>query len=80
MRASVLAGGNASPVLDPSEDVLDLVALEVEILVVAILGLAVVAWRDARGDAAFGKRLPEQVAVIVFVREQFLGAGKRGEQ
>lgn len=41
MRAAVVAGGDASPVLDPGEDVLDLVALAVEDLVVVILDLAI---------------------------------------
>ena len=41
MGASVVAGCDTAPVLDPGEDVLDLVALAVEGLVVVILDLAV---------------------------------------
>ena len=41
MRASVVPGGNAPPVLDPSEDVLDFGALSAELFVVVILDLSV---------------------------------------
>jgi hypothetical protein len=76
----VVAGCDAPPVLDPSEDVFDLAALAVEFGVVVILHFAVLARRDARGDALRGERGAEPVAVIAFVSEQFLGAGKRGKQ
>ncbi len=80
MCASVVSGSDAPPVLDPAEDVLDFVALTVEVLVVLVLDLAVFPWWDARGDAAFGQCGPKPVAIITFVGEQFLGAGKRGKQ
>jgi hypothetical protein len=66
--------------LDPAEDVFDLVALAVEVRVVVVLDLAVLAGRDARGDAAFGQCGAEPVAVVALVGEQFLGAGKRRKQ
>ena len=47
MRASVVAGGDPPPGLNPWEDVLDLVALSVENLVVVMLDLSVLARRDA---------------------------------
>jgi hypothetical protein len=50
--ASVVSGCDAAPVLDPAEDVLDLVALAIEVFVVGVLDLAVLAGRDAWGDAA----------------------------
>ena len=59
MRASIIAGGDAAPFLDPAEVVFDLVALAVEFLVVVVLDFAVLAWRDARCDAAPGQAGPE---------------------
>ena len=75
MCASVVAGCDAAPVLDPAEDVLDLVALVLEILVIVDPDLAVGAWRDVRGDAAFGQSSPEPVAVVALVAQQFLCLG-----
>ena len=49
MCAAVVASGDTPPVLDPAEDVFDLVTLSVDFLVVEILDLAVFAGRDARG-------------------------------
>ena len=80
MGAAVIAGGDAAPVLDPSEDVFDLVALAVEVLVVVVLDLAVLAGRDAWGGALRDQRGAEPVAVIAFVGEQLLGARERGKQ
>ena len=80
MCASVVAGCDAAPVLDPVEDVLDLVALAVEVLVIVDPDLAVGAWRDARGDAAFGQSSPEPVAVVALVAQQFLGVGQHRKQ
>ena len=54
MSASVIAGWDLAPALDPAEDVFDLVALAVEFGVVMVLDLAVLARWDARGGAAFG--------------------------
>ena len=69
MCASVVAGGDPPPVLDPAEDVLDLVALAAEVFVVMVLNLAVLARGDARGGAALGQGSPKPVAVIAFVGE-----------
>ena len=80
MRASVISGRDASPVLDPAEDVLDLVALALEVFVVMVLDLAVFARRDARGSALRDQRGPEPVAVIALVAQQFLGAWQGIEQ
>ena len=80
MRAAIIAGVDASPVLDFGEEVLDQVALFVDRFVVVILHLAVGLWRDARGDAARGQRGAEPVAVIALVAQQFLGAWQCIEQ
>ena len=55
--ASVVAGVNAPPVLEPS----DLVPLAIEFAVVVDRLLAIGFGRDARRDAAFGKGLTEPV-------------------
>jgi hypothetical protein len=72
--AFVVAGCDPPPVFDPAEDIFDLVALAVELLVRVVLDLAVLARRDARGGAALGQGGPEPVAVTAFVRQQFLCA------
>ena len=69
MGASVVAGVDAPPVLEPSEHVLDLVALAIERAVVVDRLLAVGFGGDAGRDAAFGKGLAEPVGVIAFVAE-----------
>ena len=80
MGAAVIAGGDTPPVLDPAEDVFDLVALAIEVLVVVVLDLAVLAGRDAWGGALRDQRGAEPVAVLAFVGEQLLGARERGKQ
>src|SRR5476649_2952698 len=61
---------DAAPVFEPSEHVLDLVALLVEGLVVVDLDFPVGLWRDAGRDPPFGEGLAEPVGVIAFVAEQ----------
>lgn len=51
MCASVVTGCDPAPVLDPSEDGLDLMALAVDFLVIVVLDLAILARRNARGGA-----------------------------
>jgi len=80
VSASVIAGWDLAPALDPAEDVFDLVALAVEFGVVMVLDLAVLARRDARGRAFRDERGAEPVVVVAFVGQEFLGAGKRGKQ
>ena len=41
MRAAIIAGCDAAPVLDPGEDILDFVTLAVEGFVIGILDLAI---------------------------------------
>ena len=54
MGASVVAGVNAPPALEPSEHVLDLVPLAIELVVVVDRLLAIGFGRDARCDAVLG--------------------------
>ena len=49
VRAAIIAGVDAPPVLDFGEQVLDQVALFIDRFVVVILHLAVGFWRDAGG-------------------------------
>lgn len=80
MCASVMAGGDAAPVFDPAEEIFDLVALSVELLVVEILDLPVLARRDTGGDALVVACGTEPVAVVAFVAEQNLGARQDWKQ
>jgi hypothetical protein len=48
----VVAGGNAPPVLEPGEQVLDLVSLAMEGRVVDLWDFAATSGRDARLDAS----------------------------
>ena len=73
MGVAVVSGCDAAPVFDSAKDVLDLVALAVEVFVVVVLDIAVLARRNAWGYAALGQGRPEPVAVITFVAQQFLG-------
>lgn len=73
MGASVVACCDATPVFDPAEQVLDLVALAVELLVVVILDLAIGLGRDAGGDALAVQRGAKPVTVIILVAKQDLG-------
>lgn len=77
MGASVVAGGDAPPVFELAEHVLDLVALPVQVLVVWDRSLAVGSRWDAGRDAACGQRMPEPVSVISSVREHGL-CGRQG--
>ena len=50
MRAPVVTSCDAPPILDPAEQVLDLVTLAIELLVVVVLDFAIVFWRDSGGN------------------------------
>jgi len=73
VRASVIAGVDAPPVLQSGEHGLDPVALAVERLVVLDLDLAIGLRRDAGRDPSFDQGLAEPVGVVAFVAEQRLG-------
>lgn len=80
MSVAIIASCDAPPVLEPGEQVLDCVALPVELLVVGVMDLAVGGWLNARRDASRGEGVAEPVAVVTFVGQQFLGVGQSGEQ
>ena len=77
MRAAVIAGVDASPVLEFSEHVLDLVATAVEFPVEGGRVFPVRLWRYAGGDAARNERPAESIRVISLVAQQRFGLGKR---
>lgn len=80
MCAPVVTCCDAPPVIDPAEQVLDLVTLAVELLVVLVLGLAIGFGRNAGGNALAVERGAEPIAVIALVAEQHLGAWQAGKQ
>lgn len=73
MGASVVAHGDAPPVLEAAEHDLDFVALAVEDLVIGQLSAA--SWHgwDTGGDPALCQTGSEAVAVVATVGEQDLG-------
>ena len=80
MGATIVAGGDAAPVLEAAEHVLDLVADLVERAVVAVLDLAGLSRRDARRDALVLEGGTIAVAVVTLVGDENLGLGQRVEQ
>ena len=68
---------DASPVLQFSEHVLDLVTLAVDCCIVRDGHLSVGLRWDAGGDAPFGQCVTEPVGIITPIGEQCLGPGGR---
>ena len=75
--APVVAGGDAPPILELGEHILDFVALLVERLVIGQRGFPAFDGRDARLAASFDKSLSKPVAVIAPVSDQG-GGGRQG--
>ena len=73
MGTSVVAGGDAPPVLELGEQVLDLVALTVEGCVVGVWDFAAPAGRDAWLDASGFQFLAEPGAVLAAIRDEMRG-------
>ena len=76
MGAAVVAGVDASPVLEPAEHVLDSVALAIERGIVWDRHLAVCLCGDAGGDFALCQGDPKLVGILALVAEQDLGIGE----
>lgn len=60
----IVAGGDAAPVLDPDADILDLVALAVELFAVIVLDLEVTQRRDAGSDATSCQRAASRCHIL----------------
>ena len=71
MCATVIAHGNAPPVLDAPEHVFDFVALFIERFIVDARVFAPLSGRDAGHDSFFDQRRTEPVRVIAPIRQQF---------
>lgn len=80
LGATVVAGGDAAPVLETAEHVLDLVAEFVERAVVGVLDLAGLARRDAGRDVLVLEHGAVAVAVVALVGDENVGLGQRIEQ
>ena len=74
MCASVVAGGDPPPVLDPAEDVLDLVALAVEIFVVRSLDFSVPFGRDNNLHALLLGLSHDGISVVPLVCKEMFRA------
>ena len=70
MRASVVAHGDTSPVLQPTEHVLDFVTLFVERFIVFVLNFAIFSGRDAGRHAPFDQGISEPVCIIAAIRKK----------
>ena len=79
MGATVVSGVDAPPVFEPSEHVLDLVALFVEDDVMWDRDLPVGFRRNAGGDAARGEGGAEPVGVVTLVGEKLPGYRQGGQ-
>ena len=81
MGASIVSCCDASPVLEPGEQVLDLVALAVENRIIGVWDFAASARRDAGLDASCFQFLPEPGAVVSAIGDEmrYLGQGVEHE-
>jgi hypothetical protein len=73
--AAVVAGGDAAPVLEFGEHVLDFVALLIERLVIGQRDFPAFGGRNARLAASFGESFSKPIAVIAPISDQ--GGGWR---
>lgn len=80
MCASVVACGDAAPVLEFGEQVLDLVAPTIKRCVVGVWDFAATARRDARLDAACFEFLAEPGAVLAAIGDQMRGWRQGAQQ
>ena len=80
MGATIVAGGDAAPVFEAAEYVLDLVAELVDRAVVGMLDLAGLARRDAGFDSLVLEGGAVAVAVVAAVGDEDVGLGQSVEQ
>lgn len=80
MGTSIVAGCDATPVLDPAEHVFDAMSLLVEDIVIGRGFFAVFARRNAGRNPLFFQSIAEPVGVIAAIGQQFLGAWQTLEQ
>lgn len=73
VSASIVSTVDAPPIFKACEEVLDLVALSIELGVVALLDAMLGMGRDTRHDAAFFESLTESYGTIGAVGEQVTG-------
>lgn len=76
MGASVVSCGNAPPVFELGEHILDFVALFIERLVIVDCQLSVLSARDTWRDAPCGRLITEPVAVVAAISDECLGPGQ----
>ena len=79
MGAAIIAGGDASPILELAEHVLDLVALAIEQRVMGDLDLAASGRRDTGLDALLGQRLEREDLAKVVLQQGALSRLLQGQ-
>ena len=80
MSASIVSGGDASPILDPAEHVLDTVSLFIEDFVIVGRVSALSAGRNARRNASVFQSVTEPDGIVTAICQQFFGFGQLIEQ
>jgi hypothetical protein len=73
MGASVIAGSDAPPILEPCEHILDFVALLIERLVVGQRDFPAFVEGNAGLAASFGESIPEPIAIVAPVGKKRFG-------
>lgn len=76
MGASVVAHGDAPPILEPSEHIFDFMELFIQNFIVFILDFAVLLGRDTGRDAFFNQGVSKPVSVIAAISKKFPGFGQ----
>ncbi|ETC97777.1 hypothetical protein P792_13440 [Asaia sp. SF2.1] len=80
MGAAVVARGNAAPVLEATEHVLDLVPPAISGLVVRDRHFPALRGRDAWLDASFTQIAPGAIAVVTAIANQVASGGQAWQQ
>ena len=80
MGATVIAGGDAAPVLEAAEHAFNTVAVLVQVGIVGNRVLAVDTPRDAGADATSRQGGPEPVTVVALISEESLRRRQRRQQ
>lgn len=80
MGAPIISCGDAPPILDPAEHVLNAVSLLVECLVVVCRMLSLFARRDAGRNTLVFQSIAEPVCIVTAIGKQFTGLGQAVKQ
>lgn len=80
MRAAVISGRYAPPVLQPAEHIFDLMALFIQSFIVRNLAFSVLLRGYARRDPLVQQAIPEPIGVIAAICKKMFGGGEVMQQ